>query len=82
MGVWVLQEESEPADAVLIDCLNCGKGIALSQWHAHDNKCEGVSSSGKSKESTGSTHEGSGDIQDGNLEATSSLNGGKFHNNK
>ena len=51
------------------------------QWHAHDNDCEGGSSSGNSTES--SIREGSGDIQGGNLEATSSLNRGKkFYNNK
>ena len=73
MCVWVLQEPSESADAVLINCLKCGKGIPLSQWHAHDN--------GNSTES--SIREGSGDIQGGNLEATSSLNRGKkFYNNK
>lgn len=56
-------------------------GIPLSQWHAHDNDCEGGSSSGNSTES--SIREGSGDIQGGNLEATSSLNRGKkFYNNK
>ena len=75
MCVWVLQEPSESADAVLIDCLKCGKGIPLSQWHAHDNDCEGGSSSGNSTES--SIREGSGDIQGCNLEATSSLNRGK-----
>lgn len=81
MCVWVLQEPSESADAVLIDCLKCGKGIPLSQWHAHDNDCEGGSSSGNSTES--SIREGSGDIQGGNLEATSSLNRGKkSYNNK
>ena len=55
--------------------------MTLSQWHAHDNECEGGSSSGNSTES--STREGSGDIQSGNLEATSLLNAGKkFYNNK
>ena len=63
----ISRETLESTDAVLIDCLNCGKKVALSQWHTHDSKCEGgASRSGSSRECI--IHEGS---------TASSLNRGK-----
>ena len=40
----LLHQQKKPKcedDAVIIECLNCGKMILLKEWHAHNSKCEG-----------------------------------------
>lgn len=36
--------ESQADDAALVECLNCAKKIPLSEFHLHENNCEGGSS--------------------------------------
>lgn len=36
--------ESQVDDAALVECLNCAKKIALSEFHTRENNCEGGSS--------------------------------------
>ena len=36
--------ESQADDAALVECLDCAKKIGLSEFHTHENNCEGGSS--------------------------------------